>query len=176
MHMTGRFGPLLSGSIKVHVVLVEPEHTRCPPGSDQNIHALSRSKKDAYPQNVVHNHIDLTTSAEEMAKEIGVWDEFYGSGKTGKRKAKGACGKKADDGAEDDVSGLQALIQSRQKARMGALDALAEKYAAPQPKGKKRAAEGGPASKRKKTAAAEPDIDEEEFQRVQAGMKSRSKR
>ncbi|EJD44088.1 DnaJ-domain-containing protein [Auricularia subglabra TFB-10046 SS5] len=114
--------------------------------------------------------------AEEMAKEIGVWDEFYGSGQKGKRKAKGAGGKKADENAEDDVSGLQALIQSRQKARMGALDALAEKYAAPQAKGKKRAAEGGPASKRKKTAAAEPEIDEEEFQRIQAGIKSRSKR
>lgn len=34
------------------------------------IHALSRSKKDECPKNVVHNHIDLTGSAEEMAKQL----------------------------------------------------------------------------------------------------------
>ncbi|KAK5006345.1 hypothetical protein LTR28_006603, partial [Elasticomyces elasticus] len=41
------------------------------------IHALSRSKKDQYPENVVHNHIDLTASAEEMAKELkGIEAEY----------------------------------------------------------------------------------------------------
>ncbi|KAK5011620.1 hypothetical protein LTR39_004484 [Cryomyces antarcticus] len=34
------------------------------------VHALSRSKKDEYPQNVVHNHIDLTSSAKEMAEQL----------------------------------------------------------------------------------------------------------
>ena len=34
------------------------------------MHALSRSKKDTYPENVVHNHIDLTSSAEDMAKDL----------------------------------------------------------------------------------------------------------
>ncbi|KAK3330707.1 hypothetical protein B0H66DRAFT_72768 [Apodospora peruviana] len=34
------------------------------------VHALARSKKDEYPSNVVHNFIDLTTSADEMAKEL----------------------------------------------------------------------------------------------------------
>lgn len=34
------------------------------------VHALSRSKKDAYPENVVHNHIDLTSNAEEMANDL----------------------------------------------------------------------------------------------------------
>lgn len=34
------------------------------------VHALSRSKKDTYPENVVHNHIDLTSTAEEMAKDL----------------------------------------------------------------------------------------------------------
>lgn len=34
------------------------------------VHALSRSKKDTYPDNVVHNHIDLTADASEMAKEL----------------------------------------------------------------------------------------------------------
>jgi len=36
----------------------------------QTIHALSRSQKDEYPSNVVHNHIDLTSSAEDMAKDL----------------------------------------------------------------------------------------------------------
>ncbi|CAP67723.1 uncharacterized protein PODANS_1_16120 [Podospora anserina S mat+] len=36
----------------------------------KTIHALSRSKKDDYPSNVVHNHIDLLHSAEDMAKDL----------------------------------------------------------------------------------------------------------
>ncbi|KAK4463678.1 hypothetical protein QBC42DRAFT_198740 [Cladorrhinum samala] len=36
----------------------------------QTVHALSRSKKDEYPSNVVHNHIDLTSSAQDMAKDL----------------------------------------------------------------------------------------------------------
>ncbi|KAK4199858.1 hypothetical protein QBC40DRAFT_281263 [Triangularia verruculosa] len=36
----------------------------------KTIHALSRSKKDEYPSNVVHNHIDLLHSAEQMAKDL----------------------------------------------------------------------------------------------------------
>jgi len=55
--------------------------------------------------------------AEAAAKELGVWDEFYGSGKKGKRNG------------EKDESGLQALILKRQQDRSGALDALADKYA-----------------------------------------------
>lgn len=31
---------------------------------------MSRSKKDQYPENVKHQHIDFTTSAEDMAKEL----------------------------------------------------------------------------------------------------------
>jgi len=34
------------------------------------VFALSRSKKDEYPSNVIHNHIDLTSSAEDMAKDL----------------------------------------------------------------------------------------------------------
>ncbi|KAK3941967.1 Iridoid synthase [Diplogelasinospora grovesii] len=40
------------------------------PDQWKTVHALSRSKKDEYPSNVVHNHLDLTTSAEEIAKEL----------------------------------------------------------------------------------------------------------
>jgi nucleoside-diphosphate-sugar epimerase len=34
------------------------------------VHALSRSKKEDYPENVIHNHIDLTSSADEMSKDL----------------------------------------------------------------------------------------------------------
>lgn len=34
------------------------------------VHALSRSKKEDYPDNVIHNHIDLTSSADDMAKDL----------------------------------------------------------------------------------------------------------
>jgi nucleoside-diphosphate-sugar epimerase len=34
------------------------------------VHALSRSKKESYPENVIHNHIDLTTSASDMASSL----------------------------------------------------------------------------------------------------------
>lgn len=34
------------------------------------VHALSRSKKEDYPDNVIHNHIDLTSAADEMAKDL----------------------------------------------------------------------------------------------------------
>ncbi|KAM7201972.1 Iridoid synthase [Naviculisporaceae sp. PSN 640] len=43
----------------------------------KQVHALSRSKKDDYPSNVEHNYIDLTSSAEEMAKTLqGVEAEY----------------------------------------------------------------------------------------------------
>ncbi|KAH9912287.1 NAD dependent epimerase/dehydratase family protein [Fomitopsis serialis] len=34
------------------------------------VHALSRSKKDVYPSNIVHNFIDLTADVQEVAKEL----------------------------------------------------------------------------------------------------------
>lgn len=41
------------------------------------MYALSRSKKDEYPSNVVHSHIDLLNSADQMAKQLeGVEAEY----------------------------------------------------------------------------------------------------
>ncbi|KAI9148283.1 NAD dependent epimerase/dehydratase family protein [Paramyrothecium foliicola] len=41
------------------------------------VYALSRSKKDEYPENVSHSHLDLTGSAEEIAKELkGIEAEY----------------------------------------------------------------------------------------------------
>jgi len=101
--------------------------------------------------------------AENMARELGVWDEFYGNGKEGKRRGKGK-GKKDEGGGDDGEEALKALIQGKQKKLGGFLDNLAAKYGAEdegsKPKGKKRG-----------RAAAAPEIDEEEFARIQAGLK-----
>ena len=128
--------------------------------------------------------------AEEAAKEIGVWDEFYGSGQKGKRKAKAPA--KAKDGEKDDGA-LKALIQKRQDTRGSFLDNLAAKYGAIEDdeemdiddarkkrkgaakgKGKKRPraeeseedAEMPSRGKRKKT----PELDDAEFERIQARL------
>ncbi|SPQ19186.1 2c328a9d-3154-4131-bf54-d8c66fa1b544 [Thermothielavioides terrestris] len=43
----------------------------------KKIYAFSRSKKDEFPSNVVHRHIDLLSSADAMAKELqGVEAEY----------------------------------------------------------------------------------------------------
>lgn len=67
--------------------------------------------------------------AEEHAKAIGVWDEFYGSGKEGPRK-KGKGKANVDDGDDGDVSALQALILKKKAARGSILDSIAAKYGA----------------------------------------------
>jgi len=125
--------------------------------------------------------------AEEAAKEIGVWDEFYGSGQKGKRKGKAPTkDKEGEDGH------LKALIQKRHATRGSFLDNLAAKYGAMEDeememddgrkkkkgaakgKGKKRTrAEEGEddvempsRSKRRKT----PKLDDDEFERIQARL------
>ncbi|KAJ3856021.1 DnaJ domain-containing protein [Lentinula lateritia] len=119
--------------------------------------------------------------AEKLAKELGVWDEFYGSGKTGKRKGKGK-GKGKDDQeeeGEEDVSALQALIlRKKQKNTDSFFDSLAIKYAEPavktKGKGKKRAKpmedeelQESPKKRSKKAAPLPPDIDDAEFEKLQ---------
>ena len=119
--------------------------------------------------------------AEALAKEIGVWDEFYGSGKPTDKAAKKQKGKrKADAGdEEEDVSALQALILKRKKNMDGFFDSLAAKYAEPVPsarsggsRGKKRKTDAGedPPTKKSKTVPSPPDIDEEEFARIQGSL------
>lgn len=82
--------------------------------------------------------------AEKLAEELGVWDEFYGSGKEGKRGSKKNKGQDKDmEKDEDSEAVLKALIQKRQKKFDGFLDSLAEKYGAVEEdsKGKRRKAE-----------------------------------
>ena len=120
--------------------------------------------------------------AEALAKEIGVWDEFYDSGKPTNKAAKKQKGKqKANVGDEEegDVSALQALILKRKKNMDGFFNNLAAKYAEPEPsvrsggsRGKKRKADASedPSTKKSKTVPPPPDIDDEEFARIQESL------
>ncbi|KIY70902.1 DnaJ-domain-containing protein [Cylindrobasidium torrendii FP15055 ss-10] len=99
--------------------------------------------------------------AEQAAKDIGVWDDFYGGGKgkpasKGKDK-KGTKGKvtKDDEGEGEEEDVLKAMILKRNKQREeqagSFLDGLAEKYA-PKSKGK---------GKRKQAEVEEEEIEAE---------------
>ncbi|KAL5533091.1 hypothetical protein ACEPAF_4867 [Sanghuangporus sanghuang] len=110
--------------------------------------------------------------AEELAKELGVWDEFYGSGKAGTRKARGKGKAKADDADEEDTAVLQALILKKKKNMDGFFDNLAAKYTEPESRakgkrGKKRDNDEDDPSSGKKSKAAPPNIDDEEFEKLQ---------
>jgi DnaJ family protein C protein 9 len=127
--------------------------------------------------------------AEALAKELGVWDEFYGTGKEGTRRGKGkgkAAGKGKDNAEKaapdeqdediEDTAALQALILGRKKNMDGFFDNLAAKYAEPEPrsKGKRKKGdieeEGGPSKKSRSRAAKMPDIPDEEFERLQQNL------
>lgn len=108
--------------------------------------------------------------AEELAKELGIWNEFYGNGQPSQRKGKGKSN--ADDGkeAEEDNSALQALILDRQKKRSGLLDSLVTKYAESDLKKGKNTKKG---RKRKdddtleESGSIPPEIDDAEFAKLQ---------
>lgn len=115
--------------------------------------------------------------AEQLAKELGVWDEFYGSGKTAERRGKGKRKARDDteDGEAEDYSALQALILKKKEKNMDSFfDNLAAKYAEPEKKskvkGKKRTREAGgeeQSPKKQRAAPKAPDIDDEEFTKLQ---------
>lgn len=119
--------------------------------------------------------------AEAMAKELGVWDEFYGSGKATdkKKKAKGKSKEAEGEAEEEDHSALQALIlKKKQKNMDGFFDGLAAKYSEPAPKGgsrtkgKKRSNEAveedqSPKKKSRANPPPPPEIDDEEFAKLQ---------
>lgn len=41
------------------------------------VHALSRSKKEDYPPNVVHRHLDLVSPVQDMTKDLAGVDGEY---------------------------------------------------------------------------------------------------
>lgn len=134
---------------------------------------------------------DEAAQAEEAAKELGVWDEFYGSGQKGKRKAKAPAKAKEEPGAD---GALKALIQKRQSTRGSFLDNLAAKYGAmdddeEEPdmdagQKKKKGTAKGKSKKRTRTEEGEedvempsrskrkktPELDDAEFERIQARL------
>lgn len=121
--------------------------------------------------------------AEKLAKELGVWDEFYGSGKATDRKKAKEKGKgkgQGEDAEHNDESALQALILKKNKKNMdGFFDSLAAKYSEPKAtsreKGKKRAhsaADDGepPNKKSRRGVPPPPEIDDAEFAELQAKL------
>ncbi|KAK4686445.1 hypothetical protein P7C73_g3694, partial [Tremellales sp. Uapishka_1] len=112
--------------------------------------------------------------AEKAAKELGVWDEFYGGGKKGKRQGdeKKEATKK-DSGGE---AGLRQMILKRQRERGNGLDALEEKYRRIEEEGRERKrakGKGGKAAKGKKKEAEEeamPEISDADFEALQANL------
>ncbi|CAL1704774.1 unnamed protein product [Somion occarium] len=125
--------------------------------------------------------------AEEMAKELGVWDEFFGSGKPSSKKGKGKGKGKAKDDApadeEEDYSALHALILKKRKTTDNFFDSLAEKYTREEESSKARgkkekkrvkadeeeeeAEMGSPKKKSRKNVPPPPDIDDKEFESLQ---------
>lgn len=117
--------------------------------------------------------------AEAMAKELGVWDEFYGDGKpSDRKKTKGKGKAAAEENADDDHSALQALIlKKKQKNMDGFFDSLAAKYSEPtlkagsRGKAKKRAneevEEEMPSKKKSRADPPPPEIDDAEFAKLQ---------
>jgi len=108
--------------------------------------AWTKSSKDEKAKLVRKKQADKEAEeAEELARELGVWDEFYGSGKDGPRKGKskgkGKGKTKAepeeegdgDGDGEEDHSVLKALILKKRQNAGAFLDNLAAKYADPKP-------------------------------------------
>ncbi|KIL69736.1 hypothetical protein M378DRAFT_700434 [Amanita muscaria Koide BX008] len=124
------------------------------------------------------------SEAETLAKELGVWDEFYGSGKAGERKGKGKANGKmkkqdaSDAEVEEDYSGLQALMLKRkEKIADSFFDNLAAKYVEPEkkPKGRGRKRERAvddedQSPKKRRSVVLPPEIDDEEFAKLQEKM------
>ena len=131
--------------------------------------------------------------AEDVARELGLWDELYGSGKKTDRSNKGKGSTKAgvaeeeapEVEQEDKEDILKALIQRKAKKMDGFFDGLAAKYGAMEEKGKKAKgkrtappaedeAEDVRASPKKKSRKAAvpppPDINDEEFASLQRKM------
>lgn len=106
--------------------------------------------------------------AEKAAKELGLWDEFYGSGKKGDRKGKGKANDEDQHQGGEDHSALQALILAKQKKREGIFDNLAAKYAdvgSGTPKKRKNKADSNSPAKR--VRGDPPAINDEEFAQIQ---------
>ncbi|TID15108.1 Urea active transporter [Venturia nashicola] len=112
--------------------------------------------------------------AEQMAEELGVKDKLYGNGKAGAKK-----GKKG----EEDISGLAAIIQQRQKERSGNFLADMEVKFAPKKRGKRvmedeppeEAFEATAKRMKKNKRAMEDEPPEEAFEKTTQRAKKNKK-
>ena len=109
--------------------------------------------------------------AEKAAKDLGVWEEFYGSGEKGKRKG----GKKDEPkSAANGEDALAAVILKRQKDREGGLDAIAAKYAKieEEERAKKKAKKstGKKAANHENAGGGTKEMTDEEFAALQEKM------
>ncbi|QRV87702.1 DnaJ domain protein [Ceratobasidium sp. AG-Ba] len=128
-------------------------------GELQRLPSWTSAIKDRKAQNARRKKGEKEAKeAEEAARELGVWDEFYGSGKAGKRRGKGkGTATSKDDPEGEDHSALKALIQSKAKKMDSFLDSLAEKYASASGPASKR----GTAGRGRKRAAPAQEPEEE---------------
>jgi hypothetical protein len=80
------------------------------------IHALSRTQKDKYPPSVQHAHIDLTASAQELAKQLREQDV------RGEYLFFAAYLAKDDEGEAADVNGRSAISFHKMKFGIELMD------------------------------------------------------
>ncbi|WRT68609.1 uncharacterized protein IL334_005587 [Kwoniella shivajii] len=110
--------------------------------------------------------------AEKAAKELGVWDEFYGSGEKGNRQSnstsqsneKSGKGKGGDGDGNGD--GLAALILKRQRDRQSDFQALEDKYTKIEDERKSKKGKKGT----KVQEESIPEISDADFEALQAKM------
>jgi DnaJ family protein C protein 9 len=119
--------------------------------------------------------------AEDLAKELGVWDEFYGTGKAterikGKGKGKGKRKEGEETEGDEDHSALQTLILKKKEKNMDSFfDSLAAKYAEPSTKKGKNKKRGhdaaeideSPRKKSRSNIPPPPELDDAEFAKLQ---------
>lgn len=124
--------------------------------------------------------------AEEAAKELGVYDEFFGDGKKGKRKRDaGGDGEVSPAGMHPDLltrgrfadtqASLAALIQRRQVGRANVFSALEAKYASYEEETIEveyttSSAKKSKKGKKKGMEADEDPLDDAAFEALQAKM------
>ncbi|CDR88769.1 related to DnaJ protein [Sporisorium scitamineum] len=126
-----------------------------------------RTKKDEAGRKALREKAKgEAAEAEKLAKELGVWDDLFGSGSGNGKPARGSSSKqgskggegsksksKADDG-DDDLAGLAALIQRKNQNRVSQFDDMIAKLEA-------------------KAGVKEKRPSDEEFDRIQAEMMAR---
>lgn len=137
-------------AIEAEIAAGRLKHTKKWAASSKDVSAAKKRKRAADAE---------AAEAENEARRLGVWDEFYGSGAKGKRV--GDREGKKDTKGEDEGS-LAALIRGRQTSRASNFAALEAKYAA---------VEGKKKQKGKKEAEPHPgELDDAAFEALQSKM------